>query len=343
VRAVVLEGPRRARLCELPEPRLARGEVLVGIERAGVCGSDLAVFSGSRPAEYPLILGHEGVGRILDAGDSQHVPGSRVVIEPNVPCGRCSICRRGHGNVCPEKRSLGMNWPGVFAERVAVPADFVHALPAEMAVDDAVGIEPLAVALHAFGLGQVAEGDPVAVVGCGAEGLLLVQVAVALGARVLAADLQSERLEAARRLGAERVLAVSPDGVSAELLDETRRGWSPAVVFEAAGAASALELALQVAAPGGRVVAVGLASTPMPLQPLAFVRRGLSLIGSLIYDHPTDFLQTIELVRRGQIRPSHLVSETLDDLAALPAALGALLQREPSGKTLVSVAAEAHT
>jgi 2-desacetyl-2-hydroxyethyl bacteriochlorophyllide A dehydrogenase len=334
MRAVVLESPRYAVLRELPEPCLAPDEVLVGVERAGICGSDLAVFLGTRQADYPLVMGHEAVGRVVDPGDSQHVRDTRVVIEPNIPCGTCEVCRRGHGNVCPFKRSLGINRSGVFAEFVSVTADFVHELPPEVRLEDGVGIEPLAVALHAFGAGQVSEGDAVAVIGCGAEGLLLVQVAVALGARVLAADVHTWALDAARRLGAERLFEVPTD---ASLAAAVSREWCPAVVFESAGAASALELALQIVAPGGRVVVLGLATTPVPVVPLEFVRRGLSLFGSLIYDHPADFEWAIDLVRRGVIRPAELVSNVVEGLDALPAALESVAGGDACGKTVVSM------
>jgi alcohol dehydrogenase/L-iditol 2-dehydrogenase len=98
----------------------------VEVDLAGVCGSDLALFDGRRAAPaYPLILGHEAVGRRADTG-------ARVVVEPNIPCGTCVVCRRGQGNVCPRKRSLGLNAPGVFAARVAVPVEYVHAIPAHV-------------------------------------------------------------------------------------------------------------------------------------------------------------------------------------------------------------------
>ncbi len=308
------------------------GEVLVAVECAGICGSDLAVLNGSRPAAYPLIMGHEAIGRIVNTGQSEHAPGTRVVIEPNIPCGSCSVCRRGYGNVCPSKRSLGMNWPGAFAEFVAVPQEFAHPLASHIATRDAVGIEPLAVALRAVKAGAVSHGEQVAVIGCGAEGLLLIQVLVAAGARVIAADLAEDRLAVARRLGAEAVVRVSAG---------TQAAIEPVlcapVVFESAGTAAALELALRAAEPGGRVVALGLASSAAQLVPLAFVRRGLTLIGSLIYDHPADFHHAIDVVREGRIQPSALVERVIDGLAAVPAAFETLLTDHQAGKTLIDV------
>jgi threonine dehydrogenase-like Zn-dependent dehydrogenase len=326
MRAVVLEGPHRAVVRELPTPRLAIGEVLVRVELAGVCGSDLAVFNGARAADYPLVMGHEAIGRIVDPGESEHAPKTPVVIEPNIPCGVCRVCSSGHGNVCPKKRSLGMNWPGAFAEYVAVPAEFAHPLPPNSVSDDAVGIEPLAVALHAVQAGGVTEGEHVTVIGCGAEGLLLVQVLVATGAHVTAADLRPEPLDLARNLGAERLIRV--ESSSAEDL-------CAPVVFEAAGTAPALDLALRSAAPGGRVVALGLGTSSIELRPLDFVRRGLTLVGSLIYDHPTDFQKAIQLVAQQRIRPSTLVSQVVDGLDAVPSALSSLTSTNSGGKTVI--------
>src|SRR5206468_2079349 len=94
VRAVLLEGPRQAVLREVPPPRLGPGDVLVEIERAGICGSDISVFRGSRPTAFPLLMGHEAVGRVVDAASMRQRSGVRVAIEPNIPCGTCDVCRR---------------------------------------------------------------------------------------------------------------------------------------------------------------------------------------------------------------------------------------------------------
>lgn len=201
---------------------------------------------------------------------------------------------------------------------------------------DAVGLEPLAVAVHAFGLGEAAAGDAVAIIGCGTEGLLLTQVAVAMGARVLAADMRAEPLAAAQRFGAVQTLQVSAERTAEDLGAQVAADWSPTVAFECAGAAAAVELALHAVAVGGRVVLVGLGAKPVPVVPLRFVRRGLTLAGSLIYDHPVDFERTIELVRAGRARPSALVTHVrgLDDAAEAVQ----LVASGSTGKTLVDVA-----
>lgn len=319
MRAALLEAPHSIVVRDVAEPQCQHGEVLVDIDLAGVCGSDVALFEGRRRATYPLILGHEAVGHL--AGSA-----TRVVIEPNMPCGECEVCRRGHGNVCARKRSLGLNAPGVFAERVAVPGAFVHRLPPEIDVLDAVTVEPLAVAVHAMRVGNVSDADVVAVIGCGIQGLLLVQLAVARGARVLAVDVRAEPLALARAVGATDTLHIGSDGAS---------DWAPSVVFEAAGSASALETALGMVANGGSVVMVGLAADALSIVPLRFVRRGLRLLSSLIYDHPTDFQCAIDLVRTGSLRPGRQV-RTVTELGQVGAVLAGRVE-DATGKSVLDI------
>lgn len=329
MRAAVLEAPNQLVVREVDEPRPAAGEVLVEVELAGVCGSDVGLFQGRRTIDYPLILGHEAIGHLV-------TDGSRVVIEPNIPCGTCSVCRRGKGNVCTRKRSLGLNSPGVFAERVALPAEFVHPLPDEINAVDAVGIEPLAVAVHAFGVGSVQPGDRVAIIGCGTEGLLLVQVAAAMGTHVLAADIRPQQLELAARLGAGETFHLPADGATLdEALTRIHDDWGASVVFEAAGSSAALDAALRIAANGGAVVALGLGTNPISIVPLRFVRRGLSLRGSLIYDHPEDFVRTIDFVRHGHVQPSAHISHIVS-LSEAADALQQVASGRP-GKTVLDI------
>jgi len=304
MRAAVLLKPSTVEIQELPAPRPGTGEVLIEPIRAGICGSDVSLYKGHRPAAYPLVLGHEFVGRVVGGADDVATlrVGQRVVVEPNYFCGTCRFCRAGRGSICPHKQSMGVTRAGCFADCVAAPAEFVWPLPDAISDPDAATIEPLAVSLHALLQAGATAGDTVAVVGCGAIGLLLVHAAVRHGIRVLAHDRLEGKLESARRLG-----AVTEAGENwKHLWDSENVG----TVFECGGVAATVELSIRNAPRGSRVVLLGLATSPASFVPLSLVRDGISIEPSLIYDHPADFARSIALVAGGTLQPSIVVSDT---------------------------------
>lgn len=304
MKAAVLVSAANIEIREVPPPSPAPGEVVIQPIRAGICGSDVSLFLGHRPAPYPLVLGHELVGRVAALGKdvSELRVGQRVVVEPNYPCGTCRFCREGRGSICPHKQSMGVTVPGCFADSVAAPAEFVWPLPDTISDLDAATIEPLTVALHAVSQSGVAMGDTVAVVGCGVIGLLLIHVAVRQGVRVLAHDKLSTKLESARRLGAT--------AAGAEDLKELWDAANVTAIFECAGASATVDLSIRNAPRGSRVLLLGLAKEPSTFVPFDLVRQGISIEPSLIYDHPVDFARSISLVANGTLQPSIIVSDT---------------------------------
>ncbi|MEW5718551.1 MAG: alcohol dehydrogenase catalytic domain-containing protein [Chloroflexota bacterium] len=329
MKAAILVEPKRIEIREIPEPRVGKGEVLIKPARFGVCGSDVSFYLGHRVAPYPFLLGHETVGRItaLGEGVTSLEIGQRVIVEPNYPCGACAFCRAGRGNICPNKLALGVTIPGCFADAFTAPAEFVWRVPDEIPDTEAIVIEPLAVSLHALWHSRAHIGDTVAVIGCGATGLLLIQAAVAQGVRVLAHDKFADKLEMARKLGAR---VVETDDIAKLWRDE-----NVTVVFECAGATATVELALSAAPRGSQVVLIGLSSSPASFVPLRLVREGIDMIGSLIYDHPADFARVIALVKDGALRPSQIVTDTLS-FDAMDRALQ-LATTGQSGKIVVTM------
>ncbi len=305
MKAALLFAPQKIEVQEIAVPHVDTGEVLIQPMRAGVCGSDVSLYAGHRSAAYPLLLGHEVVGRVSALGKdvTQFHAGQRVIIEPNYPCGACSFCRGGRGNICPNKKSPGVTAPGCFAELFTAPAEFVWAIPDAVADVDAVTLEPLAVSLHALWQSGAQIGDTVAVLGCGATGLLLIHAAVMQGMRVFAFDKLPEKMELARGFGAD---VVETDDVAKLWRDE-----NVSTVFECAGVPGAVELALSSAPRGSHVVLLGLAATPATFVPLSLVRQEIRVSGSIIYHHPSDFARTIALVARGVLHPSRIVTDTL--------------------------------
>lgn len=299
MKAVVYTGPGQVRLVDdLPEPVCGPDEVVVQMRAVGLCGSDLSVYDGHRDLPtLPWVLGHEGGGDVVAVGD--HVDdrqvGQRVVVEPNLSCLSCPACLSGTTSDCAKRRILGMNTPGVLAERVAVPAAFALPVPAAWPDEVLACFEPLAVARAAVRRAGVRAGDTCLVVGAGSQGLFVCQSLLALGARPYVTELHPGRLALAERLGATRT-DLSGDGPDFRY------------VFETAGAPAAFSTAMRAVASTGTVVLIGLTAEPVQLSTTDVVRRGLTLVGSIIYDHPQDFADTAAAIAGG-LHPEHAVQE----------------------------------
>lgn len=305
MKAALLFAPQKIEISETAMPPLGRDEVSIKPVLAGICGSDVSLFIGHRtPTAYPLLLGHEVVGHVTAAGEdvTKIKVGQRVIVEPNYPCGTCAYCRAGRGNICPNKKSLGITISGCFAEQFAAPAEFVWPVPDAISDENAVTIEPLAVSLHALWQSGVQIGDTIAVLGCGSTGLLLVQAAVSQGIRVFAHDKFDSKVEMARQMGAQVDQGSEPS--------KLWRDEGVTSVFECAGASATVELALNAVPRGGQVILMGLSSSQANFLPLKFVREELRVSGSIIYDHPADFVRAISLVERGVLLPKSIVSHT---------------------------------
>jgi 2-desacetyl-2-hydroxyethyl bacteriochlorophyllide A dehydrogenase len=305
MKAAVLLAPEDLIMKDVEVPKIGADEVLFQPKQIGICGSDVTFYLGHRPVPYPFILGHEVVGHIVAVGAAvtKFKPGQRIIVEPNYSCGNCALCRIGRGNICPNKKSLGVNVPGCFSEFATAPAEFVWALPDNISDDDAATIEPQAVSVHALLVSGAKLGDTVAVVGCGVIGLLLIHAAVKQGVRVLAHDKFPRKLEMAERLGATVIEA-----------DDTAQLWHQegvSTIYECAGVPASIELSLNAAPRGSQVVMLGITTNPASFVPIKIVREGIHIIPSLIYDHPGDFARTIRLVSNGTLTPSKIITDTV--------------------------------
>lgn len=314
MKAALLTAPGRLSLTELPPPEPMEGEVRVHIICVGICGSDVHLFKGHRPLQGTRILGHEAIGvvdKIAD-GVSTLAIGDRVVIEPNIPCGRCDLCYRGQGNHCANKRVIGLTDPGCFAERVCCPEAYCWKLPSGISNADAVTIEPLAVAVHALSQSTAKPGEGIAVIGLGAIGLLITQWAIAQGLMVIASDPQEAKCATARKMGA---LIADPNEPLKVQWERSR----VRSVFECAGSAHTAELALSSAPRGSEVILLGLANEEVRFNPLQLVRDGISIIPSLIYEHPRDFRVAIDAVAKKRVHPGRIISGVLPFASIQPA------------------------
>lgn len=319
MQAGVLVQPQHLELQSRPVPSPGPQEVLLKMELLGICGSDVSLYLGHRSnTPFPLVIGHEGIGRIERLGTNVTglQLGQKVVIEPNFPCGHCSLCWSGRSNICLHKRIFGVLEAGCFAEYAVVPAQFVWPIPDNVQDEDAVLIEPLAVALHGLYTAPARPGDVLAVVGLGAIGLLLCQLACRMGYRVLAYDRVSEKISLSEKLGA---IPLPADSSEADLA----KNWQKAgvsTIFECAGAAPALTMAIAAAPRGAQVVVLGLADQASALTEFTLTRQGIQVLSSIIYQHPLDFQRSIRLLEQGFIQPSKIISQSTT-FSQLPAAL----------------------
>jgi 2-desacetyl-2-hydroxyethyl bacteriochlorophyllide A dehydrogenase len=293
VKAAALVRPGELEIVDLPEPECGPGDVLVRVMGVGLCGSDLGVYAGTRPVPHtPWVLGHEGVGEIVDAGRDvrDRRPGQRVAIEPNYCCLRCAACLAGFTSACPNRVIVGMSTPGLLAERVAVPAEFAFPVAGHVRIDDLVGAEPLTVARAAIRRSGIAPGDTCLVVGAGSQGLFLCVALLAMGAVPEVVEPHEGRRELAHALGAKPAGSAAVD-----------------FVFETSGVPAALPPALERLAAGGTAVLIGMNRQTLDLSSWTIVYRQLRIIGSLIYDHPRDFAGTVEVLERADVAPHRVL------------------------------------
>jgi len=265
MRAALLFKPRDIRIGEIETPRPTDEEVLIKVESAGVCGSDVIFYKqgkiGNEVVTEPHVLGHEFCGTIVEMGSKarEREAGMRVAVEPSLPCKTCEFCRIGRYNICQNLRFTGSPpTQGAYAEYIAIPYDFAHPVPDTMSVDEAAMVEPLAVGVHAVELARIRPGETVAVLGLGSIGLLTAKVAKISGAAfVFGTDLLSYRLELSRRYGVDMPINVREQDPVQAILDATN-GRGVDIAFEAAGALETPQQALDVAKRGGAVIMIGI-------------------------------------------------------------------------------------
>lgn len=306
MRAALLHGPRDLRVESVPDLVPGPGDVVVRVLAVGLCGTDYSIWTGDRPVRYPLVMGHEFIGRVEAVGEGVTgvTAGTKVAVEPNYSCGRCALCREGNRNLCLARTAVGIDVDGGLGEQARLPARVCWPAPADLSDDQLLLAEPLAVVTRAVGRGAAAAGETAAVLGVGTLGLLAVQVLRARGLSVLAVGRSEGRLEVARALGAAAVSSVTGSARGAARALSGREGVD--LVIETAGNAEAVGQALELARPGGRVVLTGLPHQPSAVEFFWVVRRELTILGSMIYQ--TEFPEAIRLLASGAVRTERLLT-----------------------------------
>ncbi len=327
MRAARLAAPGQLGLVSEPAPQAGEGESLVRVGAVGICGSDLHWFGqgaiGDAGLSRPLVLGHE-FGGTVEGGPWD---GRRVAVDPAIACGACARCQEGNPNLCPHVRFAGhAETDGGLREYVAWPSQLLHLVPDSFSDATVALLEPLGVALHSLDLGHLRLGGSVAVVGCGPIGLMLAMAVRAGGASsVVAVEPLAHRQAAALGAGADH--ALSPEQARAYQAEVD-------VSFEVAGTDDAVEVAMRLVRPGGRVVLVGIPDDDRTSFPAALARRkGLTVALARRMKHA--YPRAIDLVARGVVDLGPLVSHSF---ALADAALAfAHAARREGLKTVVQV------
>ncbi len=319
---------------DLPRPEPAASELVVKVQACGICGTDL--HATHQPLESPaegLVLGHEFVGTIESVGEAvsgSWAVGDTVCALPFIACGSCDACQAGRPFECAGQKIIGLDVAGGFAEYVVTGAAETLALPAGLALEKAVLTEPLAVGWHAIQEAKTSAADTVLVMGAGPIGLAVILWCRYLGiSSIIVVEKNPARASIALELGATGQLSPEQDLVAGlEAL-----GCQPTLVFECAGVPGVIQKGIELVAPRGRVVVVGLFDGEDRFEPQLALVKQLQLIFSIAYTRD-DFQIVIDALARGNIDPTPMITRVVS-LEEMPEALESLRNTDTDCKIVV--------
>ncbi len=307
MRAVVVHGPGRATVAQVPVPVPGHGELLIRVRACGLCGTDVHLYRGAYIGHYPLTPGHEAAGEVVAVGPGvqNFSPGDRVAIEPNISCGTCSFCLTNQQNFCANWSAVGVTRPGALAEYVLAPACNCFHIGA-LSYEEAAFMEPLSCVLHGLEQVGVPAGERVLIFGAGPIGLLLLQVVVSMGATALTVvERTPRRMNMAAHLGARTFPTITSELNALGGADEFD------LVIEATGAPALVPEAIRLARKGGRVLLFGVppAESTAVIEPFQVFRKGLRIVGS--YTSRRNSLAALRLLKASRVHTSELVTHRL--------------------------------
>lgn len=318
MKAALFYGPKDVRLEYVEAPHAGKGEVVVKVEVALTCGTDLKTFQRGHPVllkRFPSPFGHEFAGVVAEVGEEVEgfQPGMRVVAANSAPCLQCFFCHIGESNLCENLDLLN----GAYAEQITIPSHIVRqnlwVIPEDLSFKEAAFCEPLACVLHGFDLVAIKPGAHVAILGAGSIGLLFAQVCKRAGARVIVVSRNPRKLELAKSLGADAVIDLETvRSTVAAIRDLTTHGQGAEVVIEAVGRPELWELAVALTRKGGSALLFGGCEpgTSMTVETNAIHYGERKLIG--VFHHTPPFIRSaLELIATRQLQLDPLISDAL--------------------------------
>ena len=303
MKCVAIKGVKEFEIKEIEEPISKNGEVLIDVEKTGICGSDIHYWTAGNPVG--LVMGHEYCGIVTNPGSREDLKvGDRVTALPISPCGKCHACLTGNPQYCPETwtyaTGLSLTNPGALAPKMAIRPDMVIKVPEGVKDEEVAMVEPTAVGLHAIHLANIKVGDRVLVIGGGIIGLVSAMFAKMEGASYVAVSETNEsRGKKAVELNvADEWFDAKEEKFVEKTFEKTNGGFD--VVIECCGNSPAVSSALVTVKPGGTIILVGVSLDPVTIPTVVSVMRELTVQGAIAYTKE-EFQTCIDLMANKQI------------------------------------------
>ncbi|BBY90366.1 butanediol dehydrogenase [Mycobacterium gallinarum] len=314
MRAAVYHGREDVRIEELPDPSPRAGEVVIEVARAGICGTDLHEYiAGPMHAAPGVVMGHEYSGTVVGVGPDVHefTEGDRVCGVGVFGCGECGSCKQGAEALCGTVGFIGFALNGALARYASVSAKALFRIPDDISLVEAAVVEPIASAYHAVRRSRLAAGETVFIAGAGAIGLALVQFCLAQGAtQIIVSEVSASRRVAAHRVGATRVIdPLVEDPV--EVVQTLTHGNGVDVSFDAAGVQPALDAALSVLRPRGRLMVVAIWEAAAGIDINRSIMREANIGFSFCYEAQSQVPAILTLLSVGALSLSELITDEI--------------------------------
>jgi len=312
MKAIQIITPENIQVVDRPTPIAGKGEVLLKINIVGFCGSDLSTYLGKNPmVDYPRVPGHEISAIIKAVGEevpANFKPGLAVTVVPYTNCGQCSSCRRGRFNACRYNQTLGVQRDGAMQEFISVPWQKLI-IDNQLSAKELAMVEPLTVGFHAVDRGRVTDIDTVMIFGCGMIGSGAIIRAALRGAKVIAVDIDDQKLALARKIGASYCINSKTTNLH-EALQEITDGHGPDIIIEAAGNPITYQAALEEAAFAARVVCIGYAKNDVSFATKLWVQKEIDILGSRNAT-PSDFEAVINYLKQGSFPLDDMITRVI--------------------------------
>ncbi|MBO1265200.1 zinc-binding alcohol dehydrogenase family protein [Proteiniclasticum sp. SCR006] len=317
MKAIQITEPRKLEIVEVEKPMLKDSdEVMIKVKAAGICGSDVHIYHGTNPmATYPRIIGHEFTGEVVEVGTSvQNVAiGDKVVVEPILYCGECYACRSGRPNVCEKLEAMGVHVDGGMREFIVVPSAKAHKVSPDLPYEMSVVVEPFTIAAQSTWRGDVKKGETCLIMGAGPIGQAILQYALLKGATCIVSDIDNERLDDAKKLGATHVI----NPLEVDVVEKAREltgGSGPNVTIDSACTLKTFEQAVEMTSPAGRVVVLGFSVEPSKIAQVHITKKELTIVGSRLQTNK--FGEVIGYLNTGALNPEGFVTHKFHFLDA---------------------------